>query len=124
MKILPKLKSRKFLISNSKPIQRLIGDPCAGMGTIFGQGKNHFQIGLKVLLLLFKPVGNFEDKIIALSRLIIDYKTEFKHNNDFQGYTPIDHKTDNRVFKCTVKKWTISIPMPNEIFEKSVTYIR
>lgn len=95
-----------------EPVDRATVNTCAGTGTIFGKGLVRFQTSTATLSLQCKHVPDFDENVIALSKLVPDYKIIFDHDEQFRGYSLVDRKSGKLVHRSDEQDGLYPFPPP------------
>lgn len=61
-------------------VRKATVNTCAGIGIIFGQGLVRFQMNSLISTLMGKRVPDIGENFVALSKLVLNYKTVLGHS--------------------------------------------
>lgn len=92
---------------------------CAGVETVFVQGKVQFQMNSSITSLEWKHIPDFSEHVIPLSILLPTYDIHFKNSDEFRGYLVIDRKTDQIVYRGNEQDGLYPFPAPLSLTKRA-----
>lgn len=112
--------SEGSVLKNSKALEHIIVDTCAGKGTIIVHGDATFILQGIVIKLKYKPVLDFERNVIALSKPINRFDVNFASDEKSNGYKIIDRERRKRALSTERQDESHPFPQPKRNFQRSL----